>query len=56
MNGFLKYLGLIIELIGVILILLPKFIDVTVNPFLIAGGVCMVVGVILYVIINRHLK
>lgn len=56
MNGFLKYLGLIIELIGVILLLLPKFIDAKSNPFLIAGGTCMVIGVIAYVVINKLLK
>jgi len=56
MKALLKYSGIIIQLIGVLLLLVPKFMGTTTNVTLIAGGVCIALGVIAYVVINRVVK
>lgn len=56
MNTLLKYSGLIIELIGVALLLVPKFMKTTSNLTLSVGGLCIIVGVIVHVIMNKRIK
>lgn len=56
MKALLKYSGVIIQLIGVILLLVPKFMGTTSNVTLVAGGSCIALGVIVYVVINRIAK
>lgn len=57
MKALLKYSGVIIQLIGVILLLIPKLMgNPANNVMLMAGGACIVLGVIIYVVINRRVK
>ena len=56
MKALLKYSGLIIQLIGVILLLVPKFMGTTSNITLGIGGFFIVLGIIVYVIINKVTK
>lgn len=56
MNAFLKYIGLIIELVGVALLLIPKLMSTTSNVTLAAGGACIVVGIVTYIILNNIIK
>lgn len=56
MNAFLKYLGLIIEVIGVIFLIVPKLMSTTSNNTLVAGGACMVIGIATHVVVNRKVK
>lgn len=56
MKALLKYSGLIIQLIGVVILLVPKFMGTTSNVTLVIGGACIVLGVIAYVVINRIVK
>lgn len=56
MNTLLKYTGLIIELIGVALLIIPKLMETTSNVTLAAGGLCMIIGVIVHIILNRMIK
>ncbi len=56
MNGLIKNIGLIIELIGVALLIIPKVMESTTNTTLIAGGSCLVLGVIAHVVINKFVK
>lgn len=53
MKALLKYLGVIIELIGVAFLIIPKIMQTTSNATLIAGGSCLVAGIITFIIINK---
>lgn len=57
MKALLKYSGVIIQLIGVILLLLPKLMGNPANNLMLSlGGALIVLGVIAYVIINKVVK
>lgn len=56
MNAFLKYLGLIIELIGVVFLIVPKVMSTTSNMTLVAGGGCMFIGIVTHIVVNRRVK
>ena len=56
MKALLKYSGIIIQLIGVILLLVPKFMGTTTNITLVFGGSFIALGVIAYVITNKLIK
>jgi hypothetical protein len=56
MKAFKKYIGVIIELIGVAFLIIPKLMESTTNGTLVVGGTGIVVGVITYVITNKKAK
>ena len=56
MKALVKYSGLILQLIGVALLLIPKVMGTLNNTFLIAGGALIALGIIVYVILNRVVK
>lgn len=56
MNALLKYSGLLLQLIGVALLLIPKAMGNISNGYLVSGGTLIVLGIIVYVIINRVVK
>ncbi len=53
MKALLKYIGVIIELIGVVFLIVPKLNHTTSNTTLVVGGALLVIGVLTYVIINK---
>ncbi|HON18064.1 MAG TPA: hypothetical protein PK990_02730 [Salinivirgaceae bacterium] len=55
MKLFLKNLGLIILFLGVGIVAYTSMGTVTGNTNLIIGAVLIVTGLILYIIINRHI-
>jgi hypothetical protein len=55
MDNLIKYSGLILEIIGVLFLLIPKLLGATSNGTLIAGGACLVVGILSHIIINKRL-
>ena len=56
MNTFLKYIGLIIEIVGVAFLLIPKVMSATSNLTLAVGGICIVIGIITHIILNKIIK
>ena len=54
MNSFLKYLGVILLLLGVVCLVIYKF-AFPVNGLLVAGIVLELAGIISYILINRKL-
>ena len=54
MNGLVKSIGLIIQLIGVALLIVPKIMETISNMTLLAGGICLVIGIIAHVLINKY--
>lgn len=56
MKTLLKYSGPILQLIGVALLLVPKFMKTTTNLTLGLGGACIALGIVVYVLINRTIK
>lgn len=54
MNNFLKYLGAIILLIGVLVIAIPAFLKVTTNVTLSVGLFLVILGFIGHIVFNRH--
>jgi len=55
MKGFLKYLGILIVLIGVLLLIIPAFLNTTSNLNLAIAAVMMVVGLIAHIILNKYI-
>jgi hypothetical protein len=55
MKNFLKYLGSLIILIGVVPLLIYHFGTVQTNTLLVAGGVTMLVGALLHVLLNKKI-
>ncbi len=56
MKILLKYSGLILQLIGVALLLIPKMMGKLNNGTLAAGGICIALGIIVYIIISKFEK
>lgn len=56
MKALVKYSGLVLQLIGVALLLIPKAMGSLNNGFLVAGGALIALGIIVYVILNRVVK
>lgn len=55
MKNFLKYLGSLIILIGVVPLLIYHFGTVQNNTLLASGGIIMVIGAVLHVLLNKKL-
>ncbi|MBQ8866132.1 MAG: hypothetical protein IJ013_00205 [Bacteroidaceae bacterium] len=56
MNAFLKNLGLILVVIGAIVLIACFFTgNVNDNGLLAIGAVSIVVGIIAYIVINKHI-
>ncbi len=53
MKASLKYIGLIIQLVGVAILLIPKFMGTISNQTLLIGGVCIVLGLGIYIVVNN---
>lgn len=56
MNEFLKYLGVIIALLGVVAFALYYYVFPSNNTCLILGAVALIVGFFAHVLINRFYK
>ncbi|MDA3854563.1 MAG: hypothetical protein PF444_10050 [Bacteroidales bacterium] len=57
MKALIKYSGVIIQLIGVALLLVPKVMGKAPNNVtLVLGGSLITLGVIAYIVINRMVK
>ena len=54
MNSFLKYLGVILLLLGVVCLVIYKF-AFSVNGLLVAGIALELAGIVSYILINRKL-
>lgn len=57
MKALIKYSGVIIQIIGVLLLLVPKIMGkASNNVTLVIGGALIVLGIIAYVVINKMVK
>lgn len=56
MKQLVKYLGIIIILIGVAILAIPQFMGVTTNTTLGIGLVVMIIGLIAHIVINRYVE
>ncbi|MDL2222897.1 hypothetical protein LJB98_02230 [Bacteroidales bacterium OttesenSCG-928-M11] len=55
MKLFLKYLGIIIVLLGVCILAIPFFMGILSNQWLVVGGSFVVLGFLAYVLINKYI-
>ncbi len=55
MKGLIKNIGILIQLVGVALLIVPKIMETTSNTTLMAGGACLVVGIIAHMLINKNI-
>lgn len=53
MNNFLKYIGVILVLVGVLVIAIPAFTTGTTNLTLVIGIILEIVGFALHIILTR---
>lgn len=56
MKNILKYLGIFVMLIGVIVLAVYHFGNYTSNALLITAGVLVVVGAIGHVLLNKYIE
>ncbi len=56
MKNLLKYLGIFIILLGVILLLVYNWTDSPTNGLLVAAGLCVVAGAVGHIILNRVIE
>ncbi len=54
MKDFIKYLGIIIVLLGVLVLVISAVASKISNPVLAVGGTLMVLGLIAHVVINKY--
>ena len=55
-NEILKYLGILVILVGVALLAVYHFGSFTENGLLVAGGLCVVAGAIGFVVLNKYFE
>ena len=55
-NELLKYLGIVVILVGVILLAVYQFGSNPINGLLIAAGVCVVAGTIGHIVLNKVIE
>jgi hypothetical protein len=55
MNTFLKYSGIFIQLIGVLFLAIPFFGKFQSNTTLLTGWVLVLLGFVLYIVINKRI-
>ncbi|MDR1939150.1 MAG: hypothetical protein LBQ73_11735 [Tannerellaceae bacterium] len=56
MNNLLKYLGVIILLIGVAVLAIPAFLSGVNNTILLSGSGIIVLGYLTHIFLNRRLE
>lgn len=56
MKELIKYLGVIVILIGVAILAVPQFMGMTTNFTLGLGLVVMVVGLVGHIVINKNIQ
>ncbi|MGL4805241.1 MAG: hypothetical protein ACRC26_02725 [Bacteroidales bacterium] len=56
MNELMKYLGVIIVIIGVAILAIPQFLGSTTNTTLATGLVVIIVGIISYILLNKRIQ
>lgn len=56
MNEFLKYLGVIIVLLGVVTFALYYYVFPNSNTCLVLGGAALIIGFFAHVLVNRFMK
>ncbi|MGL4781605.1 MAG: hypothetical protein ACRDD8_04355 [Bacteroidales bacterium] len=52
----MKYLGVIIVIIGVAILAIPQFLGSTTNTTLATGLVVIIVGIISYILLNKRIQ
>jgi hypothetical protein len=55
MRFLLKHLGLLLVLVGVLFLIIPFFARFQTNASLLAGGLLVSAGFILYIILNKFI-
>jgi len=55
-NEILKYLGVLVILVGVVLLAIYHFCDFHENGLLIGAGVCLVTGAVGHVLLNKYIE
>ncbi len=53
MKEFLKYLGVVIEIIGALILIIPAFAKTSTNASMLTAGILLVVGLITQIVINK---
>lgn len=53
MNEFIKYLGILLVLVGAAVLAVPQFMGAMTNTILLVGLFTIVAGVIVHIVINR---
>ena len=56
MRFFLKNLGILLVLIGAFFLIIPFFTRLQTNVSLLTGWLLIVIGFIIYIIINKRIK
>ncbi len=56
MKNFLKFSGVFLILVGVILLSVYIINNLTNNTFLAVGGLLIILGVVAYILLNRYLE
>lgn len=56
MKNFVKYIGNLIVVIGVLILAVPKFMGTGSNTLLLSGLLTISIGIIVYIFINRNYK
>lgn len=53
MKQLMKYLGVLIQIVGILLLIVPYFNRTTTNTTLITGGGLIALGLIVHIVLNR---
>lgn len=56
MKELLKYLGVIIAIIGVAILAIPQFMGTTTNATLMTGLVVIILGILSFILINKRIQ
>ncbi|MGL4333361.1 MAG: hypothetical protein ACRCZQ_08735 [Bacteroidales bacterium] len=56
MKELLKYLGVIIAIIGVAILAIPQFMGITTNATLMTGLVVIILGIVSFILINKRIQ
>ncbi|MGL4992939.1 MAG: hypothetical protein ACRC6R_02205 [Bacteroidales bacterium] len=54
MNELMKYIGVIITIIGVAILAVPQFMGSTTNTTLLAGLVTVILGIVAHIVVNKR--
>ena len=56
MKDFLKYLGVLIVILGVCVFIAYALVSHPTNTYLIVGMSCVVVGIVAHVVLNKYIQ